>query len=657
MSSYFLIVETISPLIERVEPYVKSVSDAVGIDEYTARQRLCGRGLVAVAQSLDKDELKKKGERLRLHGMNSTILTLDDIKNSGAIPEARGISLFDEAIDFKGNREEGSVSFGKNERLLLVAASFEPKKGLAALPLLLSKDRQAIPSDEELLKRIAESRPALFIYSLDSGKAARFDAARFNFSGLGELNRLSRNLNFLQVVEELKKRCRIVKLDLNFDRTTLPGTFVSAQQGEEAQYRELSKAFFRYCRYFVLAAADGLFQSSPMTAMAEGGVGFLGAIDGDDEKVPPKEGNKPERTHAAPPLPPFDAAVIKPTLAESISYYGPPWLFLPLGVSFLVSVFIAAYYPSILSISVAALLLGLFSFLHSLVLIKRKRLIENAPTSKVRSMAMGFCELSGRAKPIYDLRSPFSLLQCVYYKITVRRQKSGAGMKEVSPLGSNYAAQLEGMQWIYNLLKGRSHRTPISTAVPFYLEDDTGRVQVFPKGAIFNVSTKFRFVREAPGSTGEYTIITEEVIPTESPVYVMGYVKRRESDRAERRRQALLEKLREIKLDPAKLEKFDINKDGKIDEREWEIARQEAEREVISDELLSGGVARDEVVVSSEGAGGMFYIADQKESQLLFKFKIMIPLSFVFGIGLVAASLAFLLASDELLSLMELFQQ
>ncbi|MAG73539.1 hypothetical protein CL620_04435 [archaeon] len=103
---------------------------------------------------------------------------------------------------------------------------------------------------------------------------------------------------------------------------------------------------------------------------------------------------------------------------------------------------------------------GLYFFFKGFSLWRRKKLIENIPTSKVRSIAMGLVEVFGKAvKGTKLLESPFSLAKCVYYSYLVEE----------------YRKQGKHSRWV-TIRKDQS-------GIPFYLKDDTGKVLVDPIGA------------------------------------------------------------------------------------------------------------------------------------------------------------------------------
>ena len=91
---------------------------------------------------------------------------------------------------------------------------------------------------------------------------------------------------------------------------------------------------------------------------------------------------------------------------------------------------------------------------------QRKRLIENIPTSPIRSLALGLVEVSGRAEPEVELlTSPFGGFPCVFYSYSVEEQ-----------VGSGKNTRWE------TIASGTSEQS-------FFVHDATGRVLVVPLDA------------------------------------------------------------------------------------------------------------------------------------------------------------------------------
>lgn len=110
---------------------------------------------------------------------------------------------------------------------------------------------------------------------------------------------------------------------------------------------------------------------------------------------------------------------------------------------------------------------GIYLFYHGFCLLQRKRLIMNTPASKVRSAAMGLVEISGLAAGPYTINAPITGLPCFYYHTMVWQWKRE---------GKNNA-------WV--------KVADESLHVPFYLDDNTGRVLVNPQGAEMEIHRDF----------------------------------------------------------------------------------------------------------------------------------------------------------------------
>jgi hypothetical protein len=93
--------------------------------------------------------------------------------------------------------------------------------------------------------------------------------------------------------------------------------------------------------------------------------------------------------------------------------------------------------------------------------------IKNTPTSKVRSAAAGLVELFGKAIMKDEMKSPVSQAKCVFWRMH----------------GEYYQPGKHG-GW-RDLFKKES-------STPFYLEDETGKMLIDPKGAEIDIPQDFQ---------------------------------------------------------------------------------------------------------------------------------------------------------------------
>jgi hypothetical protein len=97
---------------------------------------------------------------------------------------------------------------------------------------------------------------------------------------------------------------------------------------------------------------------------------------------------------------------------------------------------------------------GIVMFVRGFLEWNERRLIQNTPTARIRSMAMGLVEIEGTVEPRSVLAAPFSGHDCAYWQVDIStRTKDG-----------------------WNVVhKNSSHH-------PFYLRDDTGVALIYPEG-------------------------------------------------------------------------------------------------------------------------------------------------------------------------------
>ena len=202
--------------------------------------------------------------------------------------------------------------------------------------------------------------------------------------------------------------------------------------------------------------------------------------------------------------------------------------------------------------------------------IKHARLIEDTPTSSVRSAAQGYVELLGTAKPLEDYEAepaPLTGLPCLWYHYEIYEQKQDKpGWRRV---------------------ESRTSKSP------FFLVDDNGDgciiqvegAQVKPRG----VDTWYGHQRRpvmaytAPEAqmalkTGSRYKYLESRIAVGDSLYAMGLFRSLlppgPEEQTEKRKQLLLS---QWKIDQQQLlVRFDKDGDGRIDMQEWQHAQDEA---------------------------------------------------------------------------------
>jgi len=221
------------------------------------------------------------------------------------------------------------------------------------------------------------------------------------------------------------------------------------------------------------------------------------------------------------------------------------------------------------------------------------RLIEDTPTAKIRSAPQGYVELEGLGKLMDGppIIARLSGLPCVWYRYKIEE----------------YTATGKGNEHRWETIdKGESTET-------FWLQDETGRVVIDPEGAdvtprhkdSWRSSSSLGGISRRPANVtnflsshmghGNYRLTEERINPGES-LYALGLLKSVSSYTS---MPTVDEDVRELLKDwkkdqPTLLQRFDLNKDGKIDEIEWRLARAQARRDTMKNR-------QEQVIHSADG--------------------------------------------------------
>jgi hypothetical protein len=231
---------------------------------------------------------------------------------------------------------------------------------------------------------------------------------------------------------------------------------------------------------------------------------------------------------------------------------------------------------------------------YAFVVLRRKRMIENVPSSRIRSVAMGLAEIVGAARQRTPLTAHLTGMPCVFYRYLIEQEERGSK-------GQNHWRTVE---------QGQS-------SDPFQLQDPTGTILVDPAGAEIVLRQAHRKIERPSGWFSKRRRYTEWRIVPGQRVYALGTV-RKLRDMARETRAALQQRLRELKRDPQSLASFDADRDGRISTEEWGSAVR-----VVQDRLLQEAVSapapepQDDLVLGKGETESTFVIADRGEKALV----------------------------------------
>lgn len=146
---------------------------------------------------------------------------------------------------------------------------------------------------------------------------------------------------------------------------------------------------------------------------------------------------------------------------------------------------------------------GIHLFIRGFRLLQRRRLILDTPFSKIRSASMGMVEISGQAVGPYTLISPITARACYYYRTIIW---------ELRKQGKN-------SQWVK--IAGECMH------VPFFVDDNTGRVLIDPRGAELDLHRDFEaqycdsfFTTKAPAPPNVVAFLARHGVATREKIKV-----------------------------------------------------------------------------------------------------------------------------------------
>ena len=209
----------------------------------------------------------------------------------------------------------------------------------------------------------------------------------------------------------------------------------------------------------------------------------------------------------------------------------------------------------------------------------RARLIEDMPTSKIRSCSQGYVELHGTAKWMEgpEIHAPLSGQPCVWYSFSVEEYVANSKHKwrRVNSGVSDQLFLLEDDTGACVIDPDKAEVTPSSSMTWFGNERLVPRTHTSPLdvlgGALFQSNEKYRY--------------TERRIDVYESLYAIGEFCSIGTDYRDSVKDAALEKLRELKRDKEMLAQYDTNNDGQVDAEEWEKARMDAKQAALEEQL------------------------------------------------------------------------
>ncbi|HEX3822726.1 MAG TPA: GIDE domain-containing protein [Candidatus Sulfotelmatobacter sp.] len=246
---------------------------------------------------------------------------------------------------------------------------------------------------------------------------------------------------------------------------------------------------------------------------------------------------------------------------------------------------------------------GLFLFFRGFALLQRKRWVEDTPVSRISAAALGRAKIFGRATGPYTLISPLAGADCYYYRDVAR--DSGDGRDE----------------------QDSEHRAEETIFTPLFIEDETGRMQIDPRGAELELPADYeetietesmsecarRFLRRHGLSALSGAVVTEYAIKPGDPLLVLGCINEKQPGAAEGQRLELLY----LSPEAADLQRREQMEAMGIPVRQLQIRDLDATTnfDLRPDVILASGSEREPFVIARKNPQGI--VADLARSSML----------------------------------------
>ncbi|MEQ1439477.1 GIDE domain-containing protein [Fontimonas sp. SYSU GA230001] len=257
----------------------------------------------------------------------------------------------------------------------------------------------------------------------------------------------------------------------------------------------------------------------------------------------------------------------------------------------------------------AGLAAAVIGFASAFIALHKARLMENTPTSRIRSAAQGYVELEGTARllPGEEIRAPLSGRTCCWWRYRVQKYES---------------------RWRNGRRSGEWRTIDSGTSdALFLLSDPTGDCIVDPHGASVQPSIRQSWRGHTPRPNfvpdkipwlqfGDYQY-EEERLQIGDPLYALGAFRTQTAHLQLDETADVNELLRDWKADQkGLLARFDADGDGRIDAREWETARRAAIAQV-RQAHLERSLDPDIHVLSRPGDGRPFLLSTLAQQDLV----------------------------------------
>lgn len=265
-----------------------------------------------------------------------------------------------------------------------------------------------------------------------------------------------------------------------------------------------------------------------------------------------------------------------------------------------------------------AMVIGLACGYGIFYFVRRARIIQDTPTSKIRSAVQGYVEVIGKLKYLAKepVVAPLTGSACAWYHYKIEEERKTHTSK--------------GTQTSWHTIEEQTSDRA------FQCEDDTGVSMVDPRNAEIHPAQSnswyghSRWPSSGPGtsrgffsSSGRFRY-SEERLHQDDPLYILGLFRTIDPNKAHGDLNEQTRTLLKLwKQDQATLlEQFDTNNDGQIDPQEWENVRQAAELKASQQMLSRADRPSVNMITKTGDFRRPFIISTKPQEKMIRNFKL-----------------------------------
>lgn len=585
---HFLVLNPEWALRDDIEHHAAAVAEALGHAPYDVRHRLLKPGASLLAKDTDPEPLEEACSRLKEAGYKAVVVSEEELRSPPRPGRAVSMRREGEALVLL-DRDDGVVlRVDPESRLLVVVGDLDARRE-AVVQWLLRNENEC---HEQRLKAFIRGRAAVRLFDASGGQGAFIKARGFRYPSMGKGAGLSVAHNLRVLLDRVAASAGRVHMDVDY------GLADELPVNARAPVPESEEALVRFERHALVALSlwrAGMIVRAPAETAGEAST-----------TAPSTAPSLPAAAFGTSEGGFFPALGASARTREALLKVGPLWVSIGLVAFALTGLLAKGITQGAAPLGLAAVAGGVFLLLYGFGNWKQKRLLEDYPISRIRSLAMGKVEVVGTAVPRVPMRSPYGGVDCVYFRYQLQE----------------FVQDVQGRTRWRNVANGSSG------GIPFGVKDDTGEIMVLPRGARVDLSDR----RTLPVKGGRTRAI-EECIPAYGHVLVMGTARPVQAEPPDRRRELAL-RLRALKRDKERLARFDTDGNGRIDDGEWAAAVATVRSEILDEHLDTPAESRDRALIGGGDAGGLFLISDRSEEKLVRRLAMSTWVGVIGGLGL-----------------------